>query len=293
MTNGLERWAYRSLGGLARAILSDRPRFDDELRGAGVHRRPDMFVAVRLVPMLALALVGVLGLGVLGLLDARGLLEVPDVAYALLATALVTTEGLLYAWTFAWPRVAAFMRAEAIDDNLPFVVNYMAAMAQADVPPERLFESLAGQDVYGELSEEASIIERDVSALGQDLVTALAQASDRSPSTTFSDFLDGAITSITAGGSLDEYLEVKADQYMDDRRQDQTRFLDNLGILAESYVTVGVAGPMFVIVLLSVMVLFGTQGDLPLQLGYVLMLLLVPLVNAGFVVAVETIAPKV
>lgn len=288
-----DRWAYRHLGDLARWVLSDRPDFALTLRSAGIHRRPDMYLAGRLVWMLAVAALLVAGLAVALVLHLAGVWTLSLLGVVSLVTLGLIVEGTLYAWTFLWPSTRAFMRGEEIDDNLPFAVNYMASMATAGLAPERLFESLARQEVYGELAVEAAAINRDVHALGRDLVTALSLAADRSPSHRFEDFLDGAITSITAGGALPTYLEAKADQYMEERRQDQTSFLDSLGILAESYVTVAVAGPMFVIVMLSVLVLFGNQGDLPLTLGYLLMLLLVPLVNAGFVVAVETISPKV
>lgn len=289
----LDRAAYQRLGGLARWILSDRPDFALTLRSAGIHERPDMYLARRLIWMLAIVAVILVGTLAAAGLHLAGVWT-PPLALSMIAFTLALVGlGITYGWAFVWPSTRAFMRGEEIDDNLPFAVNYMASMATASLAPERLFESLARQEVYGELSEEAAWINRDVHAIGRDLVTALSLAADRSPSSRFEDFLDGAVTAITAGGALPAYLDAKADQYMEDRRQQQTSFLDTLGVLAESYVTVAVAGPMFVIVMLSVLILVGTSGDLPLTLGYVLMLLLVPLVNAGFVVAVETIAPKV
>lgn len=291
--SSLAKRAYGWFGPLARWTLADRPEFHLTLQQANIRQRPDMYLALRYAWM---ALVGGLVLlsGVTAVaLHVAGVWQATLLPIALAVTLALIVVGLLYGSTFLMPEVTAFMRGEEIDDNLPFAVNYLASMATADIAPERLFNSLARQPVYGELAVEAQRINRDIDALGRDLVTALTVASDRSPSSRFEDFLEGAVTSITAGGALHSYLEVKADQYMEERRQEQTTFLDSLGILAESYVTVAVAGPMFIIVMLTVMVLFGTSGRLPLDLGYVLMMLLVPLANAGFVVAIETISPKV
>ncbi len=293
MNPKVARWAYQRLGPLARRILEDQPDFDLVLQKASIPQRADMYVSIRLAFLLAIVLVSVLA-GIVGIvLHTLEVWTVPLPLAALGVTLALTITGVVYSWMLHGPRLVAFMRGEEIDDNLPFAVNYLASMSTADVDPEHLFENLARQDVYGEIAVEASRINRDVEVLGHDLITALSMAADRAPSARFEDFLDGAITSIMAGGALHSFLDAKAEQYLEDRHQEQESFLDSLGILAESYVTVAVAGPIFIIVLLSVLVLFGTSGDLPLQLGYVLMLVLVPLINAGFIVAVETVSPKV
>ncbi len=293
MQDRFGRVAYRLFGDLARWTLSDRPSFSQTLQGAGIRERADAYVARWYAwGGLVVAAWGVLFLLGLGL-HVGGVVEASLPVLVLFCTVLLVALGGVYAWAFYGPEVTRFMRGEAIDDTLPFAVNYLASMASADVTPERLFENLARQEVYGEVAQEAALITRDVEVLGRDVVTALSLASSRSPSSRFAEFLDGAVSAITAGGALSTYLSSKADQYMESRRQEQASFLDSLSILAESYVTVAVAGPMFVIVMLTVMVLFGTSGRLPLELGYVLMVVLVPLVNMGFVVAVETISPEV
>lgn len=289
----MKRSAYQRLRPLSRWILADQPGFDLLLQKAGIRERGDMYFSTRLLWMILVLSAGTLLLGLAGLSHVLGVWTVPRLAIAVLATGTLIAVGVIYYSSLYGPQLKAFMRGEEIDDNLPFAVNYLASVATANVAPERLFESLARQQVYGPIAREAAQINRDVNLLGRDLVAALSLAADRSPSATFEDFLDGAITSITAGGALHRYLEAKSSQYMEDRRQQQASFLDNLGLLAESYVTVAVAAPMFVIVLLTVLILFGTSGGLPLALGYLLMLVLVPLINAGFIVAVETISPKV
>lgn len=293
MKTAIARWAYKRFAPLARRILENQPDFDLLLQKAGIRQRGDMYFAPRLALLLGLVIFTVLAGTMATLLHTQGIFKVPLPLAALGLTLALVIVASVYYWVLHGPRILAFMRGEEIDDNLPFAVNYMASMATSEVAPERLFQNLARQDVYGEIAVEAGLINRDVNVLGHDLITALSMAADRSPSARFEDFLDGAITAIMAGGALHSFLKAKADQYLEDRHQEQSSFLDSLGILAESYVTVAVAGPIFIIVLLSVLVLFGTSGDLTLQLGYVLMLLLVPLINAGFIVAVETVSPKV
>jgi len=277
--------SYRLFGPLARWTIDDPGEMALILQQANINRRPDMHLA-RYYAAIAIAVVAVVSV-----LVAEMALSAPLPLVLLTFTLGLTLVGLLYGAAFQGPQIKAFMRAEKLEDQLPYAVNYLASMAQANVTPEHLIENLSRQPVYGEITVEARRIRRDLDGLGMDLVEALQRAARRAPCEEFRDFLQGLLTAITAGGSTESYLASRAEQYMNDLQQDQEAFLDSLGILAESYVTVVVAGPLFVIIMLTVLVLFGTQGGMPLELGYVMMLGIVPLANVGFAVAVDTISP--
>ncbi len=168
----------------------------------------------------------------------------------------------------------------------------MATMASAGVTPSQLFGSLSRQHLYGEVADEAAMIARDLEILGHDLITALTDAIDRSPSIKFQDLLQGAVTAMSSGGDLKEYFQSKSEQYMYENRQEQKKFLESLGVLAESYVTVVVAGPVFVIVLLSVMLMFGGAGSNMLATGYLLVLFLIPMAQLGFGFTIDYVTPE-
>lgn len=281
----LERWIYRVFSGLAEWVIDDPTALAARLDRADVRRRPEMHLSVWLA---AIALAALASLAALAVEVALGA-GLPILVLTL--TVGLTAVGACYGAAFEGPRILAFMRAERLDEQLPYAVNYMASMAQANVTPEHLVENLARQPVYGEVTVEARRMIRDLHGLGFDLVTALHRAATRSPSDEFRDFLQGLRTAVAAGGSTGSYLATRAEQYMNDVQQDQEAFLDSLEILAESYVTVVLAGPLFVIILLTVLAIFGSAGGLPLELGYVMMLGIVPMANVGFAVAIDTIAP--
>jgi flagellar protein FlaJ len=142
------------------------------------------------------------------------------------------------------------------------------------------------------VAREAAWITRDVRLLGADIVGALQRAIDRSPSAKFQDFLQGAATALASGGDLKSYFSGKAEQFMLENRQDQRKFLDGLGVLAESFVTVVVAAPIFIIVILSVMNAFGGDASANLTIGYILILVMIPLAQAGFAWTIKTITPE-
>jgi flagellar protein FlaJ len=158
------------------------------------------------------------------------------------------------------PKNTIMERKKNIDRNLSYATNYMAAMASADVTPSAIFRGLAKQDIYGQIQLESQKIARDIDFFGKDLVKVLQKAIARSPSDKFQEFLQGIITTANSGGSLKLYFMSKSDQFMKDNRLQQEKDLQTLGVMAESFVTVVVAAPLFLIIMMSTMAMMGQKG---------------------------------
>jgi archaeal flagellar protein FlaJ len=225
-------------------------------------------------------------------LSALGALEVPARLLLIMLPVPILAALTLQLLLYVLPDLRSMTRARDINAKLPYALNYITTMASAGATPEAIFASLAKQPIYGAVADEAAWITRDIRILGMDIITALGRAIDRSPSTKFQDFLQGAVTTLTSGGELRQYLLNKAEQFIYENRQDQRKFLDGLGVLAESFVTVVVAGPLFLIVILSVMTSMGGDADQVLVLGYTLVLFLIPASQAGFAMAIKTMTPE-
>lgn len=158
------------------------------------------------------------------------------------------------------PRNAISERKKNMERNLSYATNYMAAMASADVTPSSIFRGLAQQDIYGEIKVEAEKIARDIDFFGKDIIKVLQKAIARSPSDKFQDFLQGIITTANSGGSLKVYFMAKSEQFMKENRMVQEKDLQTLGVMAESFVTVVVAAPLFLIIMMSTMAMMGQSG---------------------------------
>ncbi|MGA1819860.1 MAG: type II secretion system F family protein [Thermoplasmatota archaeon] len=171
---------------------------------------------------------------------------------------------LFFAFTYmtaSWlPSNKVTERKKNIDRNISYATNYMAAMASADVTPSAIFRGLAQQDIYGEIKIESEKIARDIDFFGKDLMKVLQKAIARSPSEKFQDFLQGIITTAGSGGSLKQYFMAKSEQFMKENRLLQEKDLQTLGVMAESFVTVVVAAPLFLIIMMSTMAMMGQQG---------------------------------
>ncbi len=165
-----------------------------------------------------------------------------------------------YAIFMGLPRNKITERKKSIENNLSYATNYMAAMSSADVTPTAIFRGLAEQEIYGEIRTEAEKIARDIDFFGRDIIKVLQKAIARSPSDRFQDFLQGIITTSNSGGSLKVYFMAKSEQFMRENRLKQERDMQTLGVMAESFVTVVVAAPLFLIIMMSTMAMMGQKG---------------------------------
>ena len=287
-----EKLAYRLLGRRAIAGVDRNPRLRHSLQRAHIYRRPDVYLASAMLT--AIIVTVATGLPVLLLLVGAitGAAAVPGRVLVFIVPVPILAGAVLYLLALILPELRAMNRQRDINAKLPYALNYVTTMASAGATPEAIFASLAQQPIYGAVAHEAAWITRDVQLLGMDIVTALSRAVDRSSSEKFQDLLQGAITSLTSGGDLRTYFNNKAEQFIYENRQDQKRFLDGLGVLAESFVTVVVAAPLFLIVILSVMTSLGGDAEQTLVLGYALVLVLLPLAQAGFAMTIKTMTPE-
>jgi archaeal flagellar protein FlaJ len=203
---------------------------------------------------------------------------------------LVVFGGLTYLVYNLYPSIQAGNRRRNIDATLPYAINYITAMSTAGIPPAEIFRQLADSPIYGESSVEARYIVREIDMFGKDLIDALRITSVSTPSMRMKEFIQGAMGNIASGSNLTVYFRTKADQYAIENRQTQILFLDTLGLIAESYVTAMVAGPLFLIILQSIMSVIGNQAN-PIFL-YVIIYLMIPFGSIMFVIMISSMTPE-
>jgi len=144
-------------------------------------------------------------------------------------------------------------RKASIDAAMPTVASYMSAMTSSGVPPAPIFASLAKEKNISEVvSQEASRINRDIEILGLDVLKALEQAAFRSPSEKWANFLEGMIATVTSGGDLTTYLATETKSYMKLKQEETKEFIEQLGVVAEIFMIVGVVAPLFFVVMIAI-----------------------------------------
>lgn len=188
------------------------------------------------------------------------------------------------------PRSRAGSRKGKINKTLPYAITYMYAMSKGGMNVIAVFRSLArAKDTYGEISVEFQGIINDMDIFGNDLRTAIQHAIENSPSRSFQEVMHSMLTVIDSGGNLVSYFQDKANQYLDNAIQEQKGFLETLGLMAESYVTAFVAGPLFIVIIQTVIGL--VQGGSPIAL-YAITYILIPAGSGMFLFVIYIITPQ-
>ncbi len=158
----------------------------------------------------------------------------------------------------SYPRMEAYNRKIKIDLTLPHSVAYMHALSKGGLSLISIFSSLSQyKNIYGESAEEIAYILIDTELHGSDIITALKNAAVTTPSDKLRDFLDNLLNIIETGGDMETFFASMVNHFQRSAEADQSMHLEMLGMFAETYVTVFVAGPLFLITILIVMGIMG------------------------------------
>jgi flagellar protein FlaJ len=276
--------AWRMMGRKAKTKTAVLQQLDDSLLKAHMKIRPEEYLAYVYMATLVAAIVGVV-VGIVVGVVIFGLMGVSLMLRIIVAGASI---GLLpvmaYFLLLGTPGSRAKGRGRDIDKRIAAAMSFISAMASADVNIDVIFKELSRQKVYGEISQEAAWITRDTELLGSDILTAIKKAAKRSPSSKFQDFLQGVITTSTSGGQLKPYFLLKADEYQKENKLELKSQMETLGMLAESFVTVVVAFPLFLVLIMAIMAIVG-GGDpqFMVLMLYVVVLGMIPISQFGFI----------
>ncbi|MCJ2531752.1 MAG: type II secretion system F family protein [Candidatus Thermoplasmatota archaeon] len=284
-----QRFAWRLMGSAVQDKEIDED-LEENLLKAHMRLRPEEYLAVSYTATFLTALttiIAALGLGFLLLVIMGGALFpwiIIPVLLAVVPTVMVRGVFLGMGFTKGIPAGRAKRRARKIDRKLTGVMSFISAMASANVPVDVIFRELARQQIYGEIREEAEWITRDTELLGTDILTALRRGARRTPSAKFQEFLQGVVTTATSGGQMKPYFLMKAEQFEKEDKLEMKKRMESLGLLAESFVTVVVAFPLFLVVIMAIMALIskGSSGFV-VTLLYVIVGLMIPISQFGFI----------
>ncbi len=276
---------WRIMGRYAASKVGEnQQQLEDTLVKAHMKIRAEEYYAYVLMSTVIAAGIGVaIGVVVGGILF--GLMGVGMVMRVMIAgLAMGLLPMMAYFILLGSPASKAKSRSRDIDKRLAAAMSFISAMASADVNIDVIFKELSRQKVYGEISAEASWITRDTELLGSDILTAIKRAARRSPSAKFQDFLQGVITTSTSGGQLKPYFLLKAEEYQKENKLALKSQMETLGMMAESFVTVVVAFPLFLVLIMAIMAIVGGgDPDMMITLLYLIVLMMIPVSQFGFI----------
>ncbi|MGB2727788.1 MAG: type II secretion system F family protein [Halobacteriota archaeon] len=211
-----------------------------------------------------------------GFLSSFGLMDV----ILILAGIVIAFFSVFFSFYFL-PQIKAWERRGKIEELLPYAIGYISSMASIGVIPYEIFKKLSGMgENYGEVSNEAKQIVRDVELLGFDFITALRNLATVTASPQMRSFMQGAVTTTLSGGEMGSYFINAAKMYMEERRRKYGDFITMLGLFAELYVVGLVAGPLLIVVVMSIMCFLGSASLATLA---AIVYIIIPLGSTGFI----------
>ncbi len=201
------------------------------------------------------------------------------------ATVGALAGAATYWFRWYYPHYVADARSRQIEAAMPSTISLIYALSQSGMAfPEAMRIVAANEDTYGEAAAEFGVAVRAIDTFGVDMVTALEQMGQRSPSPQFQEFTENLVSVLRSGQSLSAFLERQYHTFQDEAEAQQEGILELLGTLAEAYVTVLVAGPLFLITILVVIGIIVGGAVTPLQ---AVIYLVLPLANLLFIVYLD------
>jgi flagellar protein FlaJ len=278
---------YGPVAGYVRANPERFARLERWLKQARFGTPVDQYVR-RSVRQAGYVAVGGLLVGLLAVVALADSLTVPELLLSAIALpvlgASVTAGGFLAA-RYGYPRLIARQRERHIDLLLPHTVVFLYALSHGGMDLYEVLERVADAEaVYGEVAAEFGLVVREMTRFDQDLFGALSTVKGVTPSEELRTFLDELESVLETGGDVDAFLHDEARRHRELAEKHQEQLLEDLGTMAEVYVSVVFAGPVFLMVVLLV-ASFVVPGLLfPMQL---LVYLGLPLAVLWFAITID------
>lgn len=174
--------------------------------------------------------------------------SIPTWALAVFFVGIIPVGTFLF--SYFYPKMIAAGRKSKIDLDLPYAVTYMQALSTTVTLYDIFKGVFESRDLYGEVSKECGLIVRDVEVFGFDLITAIENAKEITPSENFRELLNDLLLVHRSGGDLKAFFQAKSDSYREISKNEMDSLLQFLEMIAEIYVTAFVAGPIAIIIML-------------------------------------------
>jgi len=274
-----------TLGGLFENRLDKFEDLRRKLRKAGIDKSLRMYLSTALLRSIIVA-IGSMALFFIFFL----LIGAPLILPILLGIILGIST---YSIHFIYPSYEIGERKRKLEASLPTAASYMTAMASAGVTPDKIFLSLSRDDIDLFVKEDAKKISRDIEIFNMDIIRALEAAAKRSPSSKYSSFIEGIVSTFTSGGDLQMYFQSSSEGLMRDKVATEKAFIESLGLMAELYLVACIVLPTFMVVVVAMMGLQGTFSHTQLtSVVLALTLFVIPVLQAIIILLVDGLQPE-
>jgi flagellar protein FlaJ len=189
-----------------------------------------------------------------------------------------------------WPKHLAATRERQIEASMPQMIAFVYALSRSGMEFPKVMRLLSDhRHVYGHSADEVAVAVRQMDVFGRDMITAISTMGHRSPSEQFSEFTENLSSVLQSGQNLGDFLHAQYEAFQEEAEAQQAELLNLLATLAEVYVTVFVAGPLFLVTILLIIAIAAADT---LTLLKVFVYFLLPVGNIGFILYLSTIMQR-
>ena len=198
---------------------------------------------------------------------------------------LLGTLGIVVATIY--PKILRDQKRKQIEDRLHLFITHMTILSTTNIDRVEVFRTLAREDEYKALADEAARIVQLVDTWNQSLDDACRIRAKKVPSKPLADVLDRLSYSISAGQELHEFLLSEQDAMIQKYVTVYEGSLSNLEVMHDLYLSM-ILSVTFALVFGTVLPIL-TGSDPTVTVGAVVIMF--AFVQGGFIVAIRAMAP--
>ncbi len=176
-----------------------------------------------------------------------------------------------------------------LENNLIYSLSYMSCLSSSGMPIERIFRRV------GEVEDNPpfkALINRflvNINLLGMDILSALNEMADQSPSKSLAKQLSSIRTTVMTSGDLKNLLLYEVDRQLQKKRETLKNSVNTLVYVGEIYVTMMVVTPVLFILMITILsIMGGMGGSSALQLNLIIFFGL-PVMAAAFIILLDQV----
>ncbi len=186
------------------------------------------------------------------------------------------------------PKISASSRAQALDNELPYLFAYITVLAGGGINPMVTLKRITkAAKIFPASAKEAKRILMDIEIFGMDAISALERESRITPNKVFADFIGGYVAVLKTGGDALSFLEAKLKEIFAYRETKVRAGSEFIATMSEAYIITTV------IMGISLMILFATQnlmspGDTSINPTEIIMFsgFAVPIISLIFIIVI-------
>jgi len=199
---------------------------------------------------------------------------------------------IVFSLFYVYPSSVKNSIGKKIDEELPFVTIYMAAISSSDLESLAMFRLLANSKEYPTTKLEMRRVINQIDLYGYNLATALVNVARDTQSEKLAELYSGIAANITSGGSLKNYLEKKAENLLVDYKLDRQKYNSLAETFMNIYISLLITAPLILMIVFIVMKMSGFGVNIPEMIMNLFVIIIIILLNIIFLIVLHFKQPR-